>query len=104
MGSFEVKMNYQQINSDLRLWCWNDGLWFRFEMKKKLEEEDEEEDDEDEEKRKLSKRTQNFSRFSKRTQFWRGKIVHLVKVKGWLTLTNSPLTVVSNLQKKGKLL
>src|SRR5436190_5916856 len=34
----------------------------------------------------------------------RGKIVHLVKVKGCLTLTNSRLTVVSNLQKNSKLL
>src|SRR5436190_22354332 len=33
-------------------------------------------------------------------KFWRGKIVHLVKVKGCLTLTNQTLTFVSNLQKR----
>ena len=85
MGSFEIKKNIEEDGDD--------GM--KKKMKKKI---------------MMKKKNTNFQKghktfrdFQIGHKLLRGKIVHLVKVKGCLTLTNRNLTIVSNLQKNSKL-
>ena len=62
------------------------GLDFRFEMKKKIEDVDDDGMKKKMMKKKINKNFQKghntYRDFQKGHKFWRGKIVHLVKVKG----------------------
>ena len=103
MGSFEKKKKKMKKMKKMMKkktmmvleWCFVVRIW---------------DEEEDEEKMMKKKKNANFQKghklfrdFQIAPKLLRGKIVHLVKVKGCLTLTNQTLTFVSNLQKKGKL-
>ena len=107
MGSFEKKKKKMKKMKKMMKkktmmvleWCFVVRIW-----------DEEEDEEEDEEKMMKKKKNANFQKghklfrdFQIAPKLLRGKIVHLVKVKGCLTLTNSLLTVVSNLQKNSKL-